>query len=155
MEESNFDKTTKNQIKVGKFLKSFDPVLMPFESMAKYGIALASAFFGISCTLFKILDSPSGKENNYDWILFCSWSLFLGSLIFGGLEIFRTLKFREQMRKFSYVLLGDKPNKKDKKEAMNNIKGSYISAVIIESILLVIGIAIFILWVLLKIKIHS
>lgn len=152
MEEKNFDETTKNQIKVGEFIKSFDPILMPFESMAKYGIALASAFFGISCTIFKIFDSPVGEGNNYDWILLCSWSLFLGSLVFGGLELFRTLKFRDQMRKFAYVLFGEKQNEKDRKEALNNIKKSYISAVIIESIFLVIGLSIFILWVLLKIK---
>lgn len=151
MEESNFSKIVRGQIDTGKFLKSFDPVLMPFESMAKYGIILASTFFGISCTLFKIFNSSSVKENSYDWILFCSWGLFLGSFVFGGLELFRTLKFRDQMRKFSYVLLGDKPNGKDKKEAINNAKRSYISAVVLESIFLVIGIAIFILWVLLKI----
>lgn len=152
MEESNFSKIVKEQIEVGKFLKSFDPVLMPFESMAKYGIVLASAFFGIGCTLFKLFNSPLNRENNYDWILFCSWVLFLGSFIFGGLELFRTLKFRDQMRRFSYVLLGDKPTEQDKKEAMQNVKKSYINAVIIESIFLVIGVAIFIFWVLLKIN---
>lgn len=152
MEQLNFDKITENQIKAGEFLKSFEPVLMPFESMAKYGIALASAFFGISCTLLEIPVFSSSKENTFNWILFCSWSLFLGSFIFGSIELYRTLKFRDQMRKFSYVLLGDKPNEENKKYAMYNIKESYISAVILQSIFLTVGIIVFILWVLLRIK---
>jgi len=152
MEELNFAKITENQIKVGEFLKSFDPVLMPFENMAKYGITLASAFFGISCTLFKIIDFLSTKGDGYNWILFCSWASFLGSFVFGGLEIYRILKFRDQMRKFSYVLLGDNPNEEDKKEAINIVKRSYTSAVALQSIFLVMGIAAFILWIPLKIK---
>ncbi len=55
------------------------------------------------------------------------------------------------MRKFSYVLLGDKPDEKDKKAAINNIKKSHISAVVLESIFLVMGLSVFILWILLKI----
>lgn len=151
MEESNFSKIAKDQIEVGKFLESFEPILMPVESLAKYGIILASAFFGISCTLLKAFSSSTVKENSYDWVLFCSWSLFLGSFAFGGLELFRTIAFRDQMRKFSYGLLGDKPNEKDKEAAINNIKKSYISAVVLGSIFLVMGLSVFILWFMLKI----
>jgi hypothetical protein len=151
MEESIFGKIVKDQIEVGKFLESFDPVLMPFESTAKYGIVSASAYFGISCALFKIFSYSIIKENGYDWLLFCSWVLFLGSFVFGGLELFRTLTFRDQMRKFSYVLLGDKLNDHDKNQAMNNIKKSYLSAVVLELIFLATGIGVFIFWVLLRI----
>ena len=39
--ENKFKEMTENQIQVAEFLKAFDPILEPFESLAKHGISLA------------------------------------------------------------------------------------------------------------------
>lgn len=145
MEKQDFDKIVAEQIKAGEFLKAFDPVLAPFESLAKYGIGIASGFIGISQVF------PQSPTTN-DWVLFSSLVLFLGTITFGTLEIIRIMAFRDQMRRFSYVLLGDNPTPNDKKEAIKNIQTPVMSAIFLEAFFLILGIIVFILWVLLKIN---
>ena len=60
--------------------------------------------------------------------------------------------FREQMRKFSYVLLGNKPSERDQEEALRIKQQSYKSAITLEYIFLFLGITMFIVWAICQIN---
>lgn len=149
----DFDKETENTIKVGRFLSAYDPVLKPYEGLSKYGISLASGFVGLSTTLLALFNQSNAKESINNLFLFFSWILFLGAIGFGVAEICRTMRFRMQMRKFAYVLLGDFPAEKDKKEALSIGLESAVSAIILESLCLFVGIIFFVLWCMSRISI--
>lgn len=142
----NFEEATKTQKMVGEFLRAFNPILEPFENLAKHGISLATGFIGVTATFVTVFNLSVANKHNYYYILFCSWVMCLGVIVFGSLQLWRTANFRDQMRKFVYVLLGDNPDKNDKKKAMRVIQQPYKSAIILEYIFLLIGVILFVVW---------
>ena len=64
----------------------------------------------------------------------------------GSLQLWRIMSFREEMRRFAYVLLGDKPSGSDREKALSISQQSYKSAITIEYIFLSLGTVLFIVW---------
>jgi len=141
-----FDEVTAEQIKVGEFLKAFDPILEPFESMAKHGISLATVFVGMTATFVTVFRSPTAMGSINQVLLFSSWVLFLAAVASGSLQLWRITSFREEMRKFAYVLLGDKASECDRKKGLSISQQSYKSGITIEYICLSLGTVLFIVW---------
>ena len=141
-----FDEVTEEQIKVGEFLKAFDPILEPFEGMAKHGISLAIVFIGVTATFITVFRRSTPLVSVSQILLLSSWVLFLATVASGSLQLWRIMSFREEMRKFAYVLLGDKPSESDRKKALSISQQSYKSAITIEYIFLFLGTVLFIVW---------
>jgi len=83
----NFDEATKNQIKVGKFLKAFDPILGPAENFAKFGISLAAGITNFTATVVTILSSQKLFLPKSTWILYSCWVILLASISFGLIQL--------------------------------------------------------------------
>lgn len=142
----DFYKLTETQRQVGDFLRAFDPILTPLESLAKHGITLSTGFLGITATFVAIFKLPQSKGDFTYLILFFSWLMFLATIVTGTIQLWRTTRFRDQMRKFAYVLLGDIPDDKERKEALKIIKQSYDAPMILEYIFLLAGVILFASW---------
>src|SRR3989338_173119 len=134
--ENKFKEMTENQIQVAEFLKAFDPILEPFESLAKHGISLAIFFVGVTATFITVFKSAISMGSVGQLLLFSSWVFFISAIASGSLQLWRIMGFREQMRKFSYVLLGNKPSERDQEEALRIKQQSYKSAITLEYIFL-------------------
>ena len=141
-----FDETTEEQIKVSEFLKAFDPILKPFEGLAKHGISLATFFIGVTATFITVFRPSTPLGSVSQLLLSSSWVLFLAAVASGSLQLWRIMSFREDMRKFAYVLLGDKPSEIDREKVLSISQQSYKSAITIEYICLSLGTVLFIVW---------
>ena len=140
-----FTELTRGQVQIAEFLRAFDPIFAPFEGLAKFGISLASGFVAISGTVAAVIVVPE-RLRIHNWILLCSWVLFLGAVFFGSLELWRTATFRVQMRRFALILLGDKPGNEfvKTKEKYENLKVG--SAIVTQFAFLSLGVIAFVAW---------
>ena len=145
--DNDFDQAIKNTLKVGEFLRAFDPILGPLEKITKHGISLATGFFALAATLVSLFKAQNPRTENYISLLFCSWAFFLGAIGFGTLQLWRTTRFRKNLRVFAYTLLGDKPSDGIKQEIRERSKDSPDAMIVIEYIAFFIGVAMFVLWV--------
>lgn len=141
-----FDETTKNQVRVAGFLNSLEPILNPLDGFSKFGISLASAFAGFSATIVAALVSRESFNLKPSPILFLSWALFLASISFGALQLWRGLKFRVGLRIFAYSLFGDTVDQKTKTEVHRHSKSSMWGWLIAQFWALIIGIFCLVLW---------
>jgi hypothetical protein len=141
-----FVEVTEEQIKVGEFLKAFDPILEPFEGMAKHGISLAIFFIGVTATFITVFRSSTPLGSVSKILLLSSWVLFLAAVASGSIQLWRIMSFREEMRRFAYVLLGDKPSESDREKTLSISQQSYRSTITIEYTCLSLGTVLFIVW---------
>ncbi len=143
---NDFEKDTREQRMVGEFLEAFDPILNPFESLAKHGISLSGSFIGITGTAVAVLDSLTTIKSGDNFLLFLSWILFIIAIILGTIQLWQITSFRDHLRKFAFVLLGDSPSANDKKKAQKIARKSYKVFLNLEYIFLVLGLVLFVLW---------
>lgn len=149
--DEKFELLTKGQVQTAEFLRSFDPIFAPFEGLAKFGISLASGFVAISGTVTALVVVPD-RLSIHNWILLCSWILFLGAVFFGSLELWRIATFRVQMRRFAFILLGDSPDDQFRK-AKEKFEALRVgSAVISEFVFLGLGATVFLIWAILTLS---
>lgn len=153
MDNPNYDKlreVTKPQIETGKFLESLEPILKPFEDLSKHGISLSTAFLGFTAAILSIFAPTSLKVSYENLLLFLSWLMFVFAIGFGIYQLWLIASFREQMRDFSYVLMGSVPDKEEKAKANKIVEQSYKSSMIKEYLFLCVGIILFCVWALTK-----
>lgn len=90
----------KGQILVGSFLSAFDPILRPFEDLAKHGISLSVGVIGLSGTAISVLGRSNPTDTRSATLLLMSWVVLIGSVVFGCLQLWRTAQFRDHIREF-------------------------------------------------------
>lgn len=79
----------KGQILVGSFLSAFDPILRPFEDLAKHGISLSVGVIGLSGTAISVLGRSNPTDTRSATLLSMSWVVLIGSVVFGCLQLWR------------------------------------------------------------------
>ena len=138
------------QVEIGKILSSFDPVLRPLEDMAKHGITLATVLLGTSASVIGGLGTARGEAIGYNYLMLGAWLGFIVAGLAGSIQLYRISSFREEIRKFCHMVLGDNPSPDDRKRALVVMRVPQKSALLAEYLTLMIGTLLLVAWAIAK-----
>jgi len=138
-------KLIQDQIHTAELVNSMNAFLDPWEGFAKLGISLTTGLIALLVTSI-----PLARELGHDlsraWLLLLILVVLLTSILFGILQLWRGIIWREVMREGAFHILGEQLNEDQIRRSEKMRKQKYAFCVKVQWITLFSAIILLVVW---------